>query len=158
MQEFNLAEILKDCPQGTKLYSPLFGEVTLDSVTYASNAYSIKIQCPTYGTTFITSNGRFHDRDLGECILFPSKDNRDWSTFKIKKPKFDVRTLRPFDRMLVKLSDEDTWKIDFFSHIDKKGDVKLALWSFGRFIPYNADTQDLVGTRDEAPEFYRTWE
>ena len=31
----NIAEILKDAPKGTKLYSPLFGEVELKSVSDA---------------------------------------------------------------------------------------------------------------------------
>ena len=30
--KINIAEILKDCPKGTKLYTPLFGEVTFDSI------------------------------------------------------------------------------------------------------------------------------
>ena len=72
----NIAEILKDCPKGTKLYSPLCGECTLHSVI---DNY-IKVEDKEEYIRDFLSNGKI--TLYGECQLFPSKENRDWSTFK----------------------------------------------------------------------------
>ena len=83
-KELNLCEILKDCPKGTKLYTPLYGVCSLYSV-------DDKFVTVNYvGTANIICNKTFFPNgaisELGdECLLFPSKDNRDWSTFKTKK-------------------------------------------------------------------------
>lgn len=73
----NVAEILKDCPSGTKLYSIVHGEVELVDV------YNNLIRCKSpFGITFISfySDGRWIE-NVGECILFPSEENRNWSNF-----------------------------------------------------------------------------
>lgn len=72
------------------------------------------------------------------------------------KPKFDPNTLQPFDKVLVK--DSGGWRCDYFSHIDEANErypfvCVGSCWRFG--IPYNNDTKHLLGTQDEAPEFYR---
>lgn len=71
----NIAEILKNVPKGTKLYSPAFGEVTFMNANsnFINVKDSIKIERAFY------SNGNFY-KD-GECMLFPSRENRDWNTF-----------------------------------------------------------------------------
>lgn len=77
MEKLNIAEILKDCPSGTKLYSTIHGEVELVDI------YHDLIRCKfTYGITFVSfhSDGRWIEH-VGECVLFPSKENRDWSNF-----------------------------------------------------------------------------
>ena len=65
----NIAEILKYCPKGTELYSTVFGEVELFGV----NNDLIYINTPYI--TFLFSDGKYKEK--GECILFPSKDQRD---------------------------------------------------------------------------------
>jgi hypothetical protein len=77
MEKLNIAEILKDCPSGIKLYSTIHGEVELVDI------YHDLIRCKfTYGITFVSfhSDGRWIEH-VGECVLFPSKDQRDWSKF-----------------------------------------------------------------------------
>ena len=78
-----------------------------------------------------------------------------------KKERFDPKTLKPFDRVFVRNIQNSTWRIEYFSHIDERrkpypffclGD------NFAYCIPYNDDTKHLVGTKDEAPEFYKYWE
>ena len=71
----NIAEILKDCPKGTKLYSPLCGECTLHSVI---DNY-IKVEDKEEYIRGFLSNGKI--TLCGECQLFPSKDQRDWNKF-----------------------------------------------------------------------------
>ena len=77
-----------------------------------------------------------------------------------KKGKFDPKTLRAFDNVLVRDSYGDTWKCRLFSHIIKheKFPYMCSGHAFVYCIPYNDDTKHLVGTSEEAPEFYRYWE
>ena len=158
-EKLNLVEILKDCPEGTKLYSPIIGEVEFKRIKY--NEYPI-VTCSKNGNRILsfTKEGLFFSE--GECImLFPSEDQRDWSKFKIKKPKFDPKTLQPFDKVLVKYLKDDYWSCDLFSNITKDGKIYPYLCVSGVYkycIPYNDDTKHLVATNKEAPEFYRYWE
>ena len=151
----NLVEILKNCPEGTKLYSPIIGEVEFKRIKYCE--YPI-VTCSKNGNRILsfTKEGLFFSE--GECImLFPSKDQRDWSQFKQKQPKFDPKTLQPYDKVLAKFIEEDDWRCTFFSHIRRNPVYKYATMDCAsRYcIPYNDDTKHLVGTTDEAPEFYR---
>ena len=87
----NLISILKHCPEGTKLYSPIYGEVTL----YSVNNRRIDVIATNYSdeTTHIefSSLGRLIlGYSNAECVLFPSKDQRDWDKFRIPTKKGDV--------------------------------------------------------------------
>ena len=159
-ENLNLVEILKDCPEGTKLYSIVLGEVELCAVE-CNNIYPICVKDNIGNTGWLTSNGKFIEKVDGECVLFPSKDQRDWSKFKPKQPKFDPKTLQPFDRVLVRDNNDNSerWRCDLFSHIST-GCFRFICAGNGYHycIPYNDDTKHLVGTTDEAPEFYRHWE
>lgn len=171
-ENLNLAEILKDCPEGTKLYSPVYGDVELMKVIQVEDEflspieddiYPIKIKLNNNSIDNFTKDGRMFEDYNGECMLFPSKDQRDWSKFKPeqhKKPKFDPKTLQPFDKVLARDYFHDEWMCTFFSHIRENSDspyvgVNLA-WRC--CIPYNEYTKHLVGTTEEAPEYYRYWE
>ena len=159
-ENLNLVEILKDCPKGTKLYSTILGEVKLYKVK-DNNTYPIGIEDKEGAQSWLTSNGKFMERFDGECILFPSREQRDWSKFKPKKPKFDPKTLRPFDKVLRRDTCTEDWECDFFSHIyDGRGSYPyVTTTNANKFcIPYNDDTKHLVGTTEEAPEYYRYWE
>ena len=157
-EKLNLVEILKDCPKGTKLYSTNFGVVKFDEIGNNPN-YPIVVS-HIGGFEKFTKDGRLYCICDGECVLFPSKEQRDWSKFNSKKPKFDPKTLKPFDRVLVRDSCQH-WCCDLFSHIVKKEPTYHYLCVSSAFeycIPYNDDTKHLVGTKEEAPEFYRYWE
>ena len=164
-EKIDLTKILKDCPQGTKLYSTVFGDVEFDRIdTILSHPIVVRIgRIEDDHTETFAADGRLYSYHNGECVLFPSKEERDWSKFKpeqSKKPKFDPRTLQPFDRVLVRDSGQH-WCCDLFSHIVKKEPTYPYLCvgsAFEYCIPYNDDTKHLVGTTEEAPEFYRYWE
>ncbi len=106
-------------------------------------------------------DGRSYEEFDGECMLFPSKEQRDWSKFKTKKPKFDPKTLQPFDKVLTRYSKSGNWLLQLFSHT-MEGELDYPYLcinnSYKYCIPYNDDTKHLVGTTEEAPEFYRYWE
>ena len=161
-ENLNLVEILKDCPKGTKLYSPVYEYVELVSVSLVECAkYPIEIK-DRYGVSDgITKDGRIYEEFQGECMLFPSKEQRDWSKFKSKQPKFDPKTLKAFDKVLVRDFGSTFWSCQQFSHIIKVEEnfpYMCTYHSYKYCIPYNDDTKHLVGTIDEAPEFYRYWE
>ena len=158
--DLNLEKILKYCQKGTKLYSTVFGEVKLEEVKENSK-YPITVKTKIECFESFTSNGRWMKNYDGECLLFPSKEQRDWSKFKPKKDKFDPKTLQPFDKVLVRDSDSENWMIQLFSHIieDEAGYPYLCINNPYKYcIPYNDDTKHLVGTGKDAPEYYRYWE
>lgn len=147
-KDLNLCEILKDCPKGTKLYSPIYGFMRLHSVNDKSHSYPIFMADAENCLHTFHSDGKIYLNAQAECCLFPSKDNRDWSTFKPKKERFDPKTLKPFDKVLVRDDDDRLWVAILFSHIE--------MWE--QQIPYNDKTAHLVGTTDESPEYYKWWE
>ncbi len=156
-ENINLCEILKDCPKGTKLYSPLFGEVEFFDIDENEDMpiwVDFNDNMPI--TLRFKKDGKYYPN--GECLLFPSKDQRDWSKWKCPKPKFDPKTLQPFDKVLVRNFNDREWFTLLFSHINTKGMVIVAGFSCTQVIPYNEETKHLVGTSDEAPEYYRYWE
>ena len=161
-ENIDLTKILKDCPKGWKLYSPLCGEVKFDSITENSE-FPITVLNETMGI-YLTREGTYCTGiEEAECILFPSKDQRDWSKFTApwyEKERFDPKTLKPFDKVLVSDEHHTRWRCNFFSHIVDQFNYKyFTSDSCYKFcIPYNDDTKHLVGTTEEAPEFYRYWE
>lgn len=158
-EDLNLVEILKDCPKGTKLYSTVFGEVKFMGIK-ENASYPIIVKVNNENFESFTADGRIIVYFDGECTLFPSKDRRDWSKFKPKQPKFDPNTLNPFDRVLAR-NDMEDWSCVFFSHIVKDEETYPYACGYDWFtqcIPYNDDTKHLVGTANEAPEYYRYWE
>lgn len=162
-ENLNLVEILKDCPKGTKLYSSVFGGVELDHVDIRAN-YPIVIRLKDLDVCeCLTTEGALFTECDGECILFPSRENRDWSKFKPKKDRFDPKTLRPYDKVLVRYdSKKGRWRCTLFSHIieDEKIPFRFVTSNnaYEYCIPYNDKTKHLVGTTKEAPEYYRYWE
>lgn len=85
-KELNIAEILKDKPKGTKLYSSACGKCELkeaDDKSFKISFYSSKSGFMNGGEGTFDKNGNLYDD--GECIVFPSKEMRDWSKFAWKK-------------------------------------------------------------------------
>ena len=166
-ENIDLTKILKGCPKGTKFYSSIYGEVEVAIVS--DDNYPVRVFCPTITQGIITplcklsKDGKYNNQFDGECTLFPSKDQRDWSKFTAswyKKDRFDPKTLKPFDRVLVRDYCNMEWSCDILSHIKQEDPFPYV--SIGSewkcCIPYNDETKHLVGTTDEAPEYYRYWE
>ena len=161
-ENLNLVEILKDCPKGTKLYSPIYGDVEFVCVRQNEGVeYPIQTKISDYALDGFTKDGRLFAEYKGECMLFPSREVRDWSNFKPKQPKqpkFDPNTLKPFDKVLARNGVEDYWECTLFSYlvntVDDSNYYCLGI-RYKYCIPYNDDTKHLIGTDDGAPEFYR---
>lgn len=238
----NIAEKLKDAPIGTKLYSPIFGEVELNEV----NSIFIDVKHDGLIGRFY-SDGKYTKN--GECMLFPSRDNRDWNNFSIcpfkkgdfivkesidgtkfiaifshfggfceyttnylclLKPdgkfkpspdfgignvqearlatdsekkelldaierngytwnsdtltveeihKYNIYSLKPFDKVLIRDYDEGTWTADFYSYYVKNASYPFRCvgTQFKQCIPYNDETKHLLGTKKKCPKYYKTW-
>lgn len=225
-ENIDLTKILKDCPIGWEFYSSIYGYVIFHKIENSSE-YPIKFfyinknNSKNYGS--VTKQGLHVFYFNGECTLFPSKEQRDWSKFtaiwykndrfdqKMVKPKFkvgdrvrhketnkddvyeiskvyddsygivgftwmiymkyqdqyelipnkfDPKTLKPFDKVLVRDKSCYNWMCELFSHIKIESEFKYWCISNGYkyCIPYNNDTKHLAGTKEEAPEHYKYWE
>ena len=165
-ENIDLTKTLKDCPNGFELYSTLCGTVLFRGIhnRYSIDEYPVKCECDDGQFMCFTKEGCFFDNYNGaECVIFPSKDQRDWSKFEApwyKKEKFDPNTLKSFDRVLVRDYNNMEWSCDILSHIKQEDPFPyVGIGSEWKCcIPYNDDTKHLVGTTDAAPEFYRYWE
>lgn len=107
-KEFNIAEILKDAPEGTQLYSPICGTVILDSV---KDDYIYTYTADKGATVTFFSDGKYIPCPDAECLLFPSKDNRDWDTFNVRQnfKKGDIVTRVYEDEYFLLLMDDTDW-------------------------------------------------
>lgn len=205
-EKINIAELLKNCPKGTKLYSPLFGEVEFDCI---EDGIGIKVDVSNGCTEIFYSNGRFYNGFTdAECLLFPSKDQRDWSKFVppckfkdgdrvVKKgdistpvsivrvgdkyyyhysntegtigllpiaeqddwelvpTKFDINTLKPFDKVLVRDTNTQKWTADVFSFFDKTHVYPYVCVGHytNQCIPYFGN-EHLLGTTNDCDNFF----
>lgn len=111
----NIAKILKNVPKGTNLYSTVFGNVELLSID--GSVCPIKVRTIPGGIyQAFTKEGKISPGYQNtECVLFPSKENRDWDTFKVETPC----NFKPFDKVLVRNEDNEPWSIQFFGYYDE---------------------------------------
>lgn len=81
-ENINLMEILRDCPKGLRLYSPIYGDVMFAGIKKKGTVNPIIVRQfgKNYVNTF-TEDGRILSIPDTECALFPSKELRDWSKF-----------------------------------------------------------------------------
>ena len=228
----NIEEILKDCPEGTNLYSPLYGEGKLKEVD-SNLIHPIRITTDKGEEISFNSEGRYSaDYPDAECMLFPSSEMRDWTKFfkrgdvvyikeannvtdyaifeswknddytefnasifysnksgfaerkvctaKLYTKANDIlkaklitfieqhyngkynpdtlrvepvkieRPLKPFDKVLVRDTDEQAWCANYFSHYKNDPDYFYVCinGSYHYCIPYNEHTAYLLGTTD----------
>ena len=163
-ENLDLTKILDGCPNGIDFYHTVYGTVLFKSIDLDSE-YPIRFIVGKNQVNSVTKSGLAISDYKGECVLLPSKDQRDWSKFerfwdKLKVEKFDPKTLQPFDKVLAKDGFSSKWTCTFFSHMDN--DVSFPVYCSGGYfkvcIPYNEETKHLVGTKEECPEFYKWWE
>ena len=231
--KINIAEILKDCPKGMKLYSLIYGEVELSLIDDTNDNYPICIKTNLGSLVNFTKDGRYAIRfPTAECLLFPSSKMRDWTKFfkrgdvvysregkicvifegwvnddytefnttinfyvddasygeeeicytncfvkasdeeratfianaeKHYNGKYNPDTLQvekstcpfmPFDKVLVRDTDEQTWCANYFSHYKNDPDYFYVCINgiYHYCIPYNEHTAHLLGTTDPYTE------
>lgn len=84
----NIAQILSECPKNTKLYSPIFGNVYLYSTSPNYLVISVTLNEGGKSLEQFLCDGKY--TQMGECMLFPSKEQRDWSKFQIPFKDGDI--------------------------------------------------------------------
>ena len=161
-QELNLCEILKYCPEGEIFWSPMLGDVKFYDIN--QNRKFVNVNLESGETWNFNSNGTISfggATTSPEIMLYPSKEQRDWSKFTapwLKKERFDPKTFKAFDKVLARLNKQGIWCCELFSFIEDDTNLIKCCGAYYQYcIPYNDDTKHLVGTTDEAPEFYRYW-
>lgn len=170
-ENIDLTKILDGCPVGTEFYHAGYSRVWFVGIDLNSN-YPIKLSLHNDDCIHaaVSAKGTLDVSYNGECLLVPSKDQRDWSKFvrfwdkssrSSSEERFDPKTLQPFDKVLVKDYSNDVWTACLFSHPATNTDKGWFIcdntyWHY--IIPYNDDTKHLVGTRDDCPEYYKWWE
>lgn len=113
--KINIAELLKDAPKGTKLYSPIYGEVEFDRIENDSIYVLFRTAEDDYYYQNFFSDGRFLPYPDSECLLFPSRDCRTWENFKAP---WLHKVFSPFSKVLV--SEERIWMPASYSYYNEK--------------------------------------
>ena len=141
--ELNLVEILKNVPKGTKLWSPICGELEFLYVRDGIKFPGIVCNNNSREWGFL-SNGKFDPK--GECMIFPSKENMNWETFNIPTHKH----FEPFQKVLCMVVNKPgckIWSANFYSHYDEDKKQHYLVGGFLRnddeVIPYKGNEDKL---------------
>ena len=157
-ENLDLCLILNGCPKDTKLYCTFLGDVLFSKIE--DNKIIVHTSYTIYS---FHSDGKFtYD---SECALFPSREQRDWSKFKVPIKRFNPKDFKPFDKVLVRNGEESFhWAPHLFGMLIKNSEDRYNVIGIGntniwrRCIPYNDDTKHLIGSADDCPEYYKWWE
>ena len=153
----DLCLILKNCPRDTKLYCTFLGDVLFSKIE--DNKIFIHTSYTVYS---FYSDGKFTYE--GECVLFPSREQRDWRKFKVPVKKFDPKDFKPFDKVLLRDDYGFKWHPTFLEKILKEPSGEYSAvelingCKWDMCIPYNEETKHLCGTTDDCPDYYKWWE
>ena len=160
MKQFNLQEYL---------FNPSRKIITRDGRPARVVCTDVKGKYPVIGLILhndteefmynFTEDGRWSTGIKSDRDLFFLEEHIDSSTSE-KNKKFDPKSLKPFDKVLVRNDLGATWFCTTFSHIYREITYPYytASGMYAYCIPYNSDTKNLVGTKENAPEYYRYWE
>ena len=198
----NIAELLKDCPQGMELDCTMYDNVTLDSVSTARD-YPIKIVTKNGFSTKLTQYGQNVGIEEGKCVIFP-KGKTTWEGFvppckfnvgdRIRRKgeifahtikmvekdlyvfddlrripislqdeyelvpnKFDINNLKPFDKVLYRMRDNDTWHAGLYDINKDNKHFVIGSAIVSQCIPYKGN-EYLLGRTDDCNDFYKTWQ
>lgn len=144
-QELIIAEILRNKPQGIKLYSPIFGNCIFCYIKDESS--DICVRRPYNEVSYFNFDGVYHTG--GECLLFPSKEMQDWSKFAWKKG--DVLVNENNAHIIFEKFSNDTYTT-FIGKYYCDGDDKSGYsYISGR---YTACTQQFHIEKDDAVQTY----
>lgn len=161
----NIAKLLRGC-EGEKFYTLDHGEMTLLEVDKYDDINFIKEE-EFYGKGrryiyVFNSDGRKCEE--GECLVFPSKTQRDWTKFNKDElcTKFRLEKFQYGDKVLVRDSDKEIWKKRTFNQPrDDRNGYRVAsvlpAEDYYQCIPYNDDNKHLLRTKKMPGEYYIWW-
>ena len=148
-KNLDLTKILKNAPKGIRLWSPICGACELFTVNVAYRAFPIVCIGIDDGLEWhFKANGAFTINTGVECLLFPSRENRNWSTFRTlwKHKHFEV-----FQKVLVSCYfvnvQKHIWCADLYSHFDKNSNKHCVIGNGGfsddEILPYEGNEDKL---------------
>lgn len=141
----NIAKILRGCPSGTRLYSPIYGELILVNVQLGFNEPICCRVVRSGNVVDFAEDGKCNKTDA-EPTLFPSKTQRDWGKFRVPEKSHQFK---PFDKVLVRNYDSARWKSDLFSYADIENRVYVCVGlSWRQCIQYEGN-EHLLGTTNK---------
>ena len=142
----NLVEILKDAPKGMKLWSPLIGECELFNKDFTGETFPIVCIGVDDGIEWkFNADGTYTENADAECVLFPSKENRDWSTFNVPTHKH----FEPFQKVLCMVVSNPgckIWSANFYNHYDED---KKQHYLVGGFLRNDDEVISYEGNEDK---------
>lgn len=153
-ENINLVEILKDCPKGTKFYSSGYGTVTFDHIE-ADADYPILTKSSEYGTCSFTKEGKYYKNCDGECVIFPSKDQRNWNVWKKEQDLKNIWDKFEDGDYLWMKQKNDYWVFIYRKNIKGERVQGYGYFSSGWDTNYYTDIMDdyqYIGTKDEVLE------
>ena len=122
-ENINLTKILKYCPKGYKLYTPLYGEVEFKGIIYGK---FLIVVTDEFRNIYFTEKGLYYDAPNAECLLFPSKEQRDWSKFTapwLEKQGDKDKLIQELGKYKVKYTQEVLEK--YITSMSNKDDERL---------------------------------
>lgn len=143
-KNINIAKILKNVPKGTKLWSPICGECKLLYITFIDSSINVSVEENDSPSFTFLSDGRYADYPDAECLLFPSKEHRNWSTFKLPQKH---KHFEPFQKILVQsiCFNVRVWVADIYSHY--RGETHYTMTGIGcsdnEILPYEGNEYKL---------------
>ena len=155
-ENINLVEILRDCPKGTKFYSTVYGNITLDSIDINKpSIFCIHMIEDDGNLASFTKKGKIYNIEDGECVIFPSKNQRDWNIWKIEQDRKNVwDKFEDGDYLWMKQKD-DYWVFIYRKNIKGERVQGYGCFSQGWDTDYYTDIMEdyqYIGTKDEVLE------
>ena len=126
MEELNLCELLKDCV-GINVYSTLLGNV---EITGVSDDFIYFVSEKTGYKGEVAKSGKHWDDEYGECTLFPSKENRDWSKFikPLKKDSIVMASRKGMSRFYIRFYSRSNLCFEY--GCDSKTGISESGWDY----------------------------
>lgn len=144
--KINIVEILKDKPQGTKLYSPIFGKLRYEDLVPDLGEFTVVTSDNTLAKHSFRSDSRYN-RHGEPLMLLPSKEMRDWSKFNWKKGDVLVSNDGKIEVIFEKFRD-DTYQSFIGRHHLESIDENLYYQDWGEYptFNFNIETEDAALT------------
>lgn len=150
-KNMNIAEILKDAPKGTKLWSPMLGDCYFEEYQERESTYPIRVRFINHHKEIDYRNfsiyGKAVEVDSAECVLFPSKENRDWTKFKTP---WKHKHFEPYQKVLITIETESKiiWYPAIYAYYNDDKNMHQLLYGGVRkdneIIPYEGNENKLL--------------
>ena len=126
------------------------------------NGWNFNSDCGVY---FTNEADKSVDYTSIETFVNLIKTHPDYKELELPKPHYAIANFKPFDKVLVRCSNDEEWIIEFYCKYDTLvhtsphrdypfmgiGD------SYSQCIPFNDDTKHLLGTTDMCDKQYINW-